>query len=138
MADVHNRSRYLAGCRCDRCRKANSDYKKQLRLSKAAEQLAPVRTLRQAAQAEQPDSEHGPAVTGVLAEISDLPAFANRQGLVQIALSLARVLDTPSAVAQWPSAAHRLSETLDKLRKGASSKTSRLASVQAMTGTRVG
>ena len=31
MSDVHNRTRYLAGCRCDRCRKAQSDYRKDLR-----------------------------------------------------------------------------------------------------------
>ena len=31
MSNVHNRTRYLAGCRCDRCRKAQSDYRKDLR-----------------------------------------------------------------------------------------------------------
>ena len=47
--------------------------------------------------------------------------------------ALARVLDSPLAIAQHPSAAHRLSETLDKIRKGADGRTGRLAAVRQMT-----
>ena len=36
-------------------------------------------------------------------------------------------------IAQHPSAAHRLSETLDKIRKGSDARTSKLASVRLMT-----
>ena len=71
-----------------------------------------------------------------MAEIGSLSTTGSRQGLVEIAIALARVLDSPLAIAQHPSAAHRLSETLDKLRKGADSKTGKLAAVRQMTRTK--
>jgi hypothetical protein len=43
------------------------------------------------------------------------------------------VLDPPLAIAQHPSAAHRLSETLDKIRKGSDTRQGKLASVRSMT-----
>ena len=42
--EVHNRTRYEAGCRCDRCRKAQSDYRKDLRLRSKARVPAGTRS----------------------------------------------------------------------------------------------
>jgi hypothetical protein len=82
-----------------------------------------------------PDADEVPGrvESGVLAEIGSLSTVGSRQGLVEIAIALAKVLDSPLAIAQHASAGHRLSETLDKLRKGADAKTGRLAAVRSMT-----
>lgn len=128
-----SRTSYNAGCRCDSCKQASSDYQKMRRQKMLASKHSPakVTTLRAAPTPEV--SETGGVEAGVMAEIGSLSTTASRQGLVQIALALARVLDSPLAIAQHPSAAHRLSETLDKLRKGADSKTGKLAAVRQMT-----
>ena len=75
----------------------------------------------------------GPVEAGVLAEIEGLQQTSERPGLAQMALSLARVMDDPKAVNQKPAAAAKLAELLDKLRKGADSRKSKLASVREMT-----
>jgi hypothetical protein len=61
-----------------------------------------------------------------------------RPGLAQAALELARLLDNPNAVNQKPAAAAKLADILDKLRKGADSRRSKLASVRAIAGARAG
>ena len=82
MSDVHNRTRYLAGCRCDRCRKAQSDYRKDLRRRSKSKQPT--------------ERAHpGPLETGVRAEIAGLTA--KRPGLVEGALAMARLLDSQPA-----------------------------------------
>lgn len=134
MAVEHgSRTKYNAGCRCDACKKASRDYDKSRRQKMLASKHAPA-TVTKLRSAPSPEvSEQGGVESGVMAEIGSLSTAANRQGLVQIAIALARVLDSPLAIAQHPSAAHRLSETLDKLRKGADSKTGKLAAVRQMT-----
>lgn len=133
MAVEHgSRTMYNTGCRCDPCVKSSRDYDKvrhQRRL--AAKHSASVTTLP--GPAEIGDSDAGAVEAGVMAEIGSLSTVGSRQGLVQIAIALAKVLDSPLAIAQHPSAAHRLSETLDKLRRGADGKTGRLAAVRSMT-----
>lgn len=134
MAVEHgSRTKYNAGCRCDSCKKASRDYDKMRRQKMLAGKHAPA-TVTKLRSAPSPEvAELGGVESGVMAEIGTLSTAANRQGLVQIAIALARVLDSPLAIAQHPSAAHRLSETLDKLRKGADSKTGKLAAVRQMT-----
>ena len=137
MAARHGtRSKYNTGCRCDACVKASRDYDKARRLAgrrgpvKAA-QVSTLPTPKSVADAV--DREAGRVEAGVMAEIGELSTAASRQGLVEIAIALARVLDSPLAIAQHPSAAHRLSETLDKLRKGADGRSGRLAAVRQMS-----
>lgn len=137
MAAAHGtRTRYNTGCRCDACKQASRDYDKLRRQRMLAGKHGggtltalpgpgPARTAS--------DDEPGRVEAGVLAEIGSLSTAAARQGLVEIAIALARVLDSPLAIAQHASAAHRLSETLDKLRKGADGRTGRLAAVRMMT-----
>lgn len=139
MAAQHGtRTRYNTGCRCADCKQASRDYDKARRQRVNA---AKHGTGRLTAVPQVPDvspvleHEAGRVEAGVLAEIGGLSTAASRQGLVEIAIALARVLDSPLAIAQHASAAHRLSETLDKLRKGADGRSGRLAAVRQMTRT---
>lgn len=130
MAARHGtRSKYNAGCRCDDCVQCNRDYDKSRRI---AGRRNPTVTSLPLPPKSAP-GEVGAVQAGVLAEIGGLSTAADRKGLVEIALALAKVLDSPLAIAQHPSAAHRLSETLDKLRKGADGRSGRLAAVRQMT-----
>ena len=70
---------------------------------------------------------------GVIAELEGLAQADARPGLKQTALALARILDSPRAVNQQPAAAAKLADLLDRLRKGADARKSRLASVREMT-----
>lgn len=140
MAVKHGtRTRYNSGCRCDECKQASRDYDKARRQKMLAAKHTPPTLTALPTGPSVPDSvlpEAGRVEAGVLAEIEQLSTTASRQGLVEIAIALARVLDSPLAIAQHPSAAHRLSETLDKLRKGADSRKGKLAAVRSMTRTR--
>ena len=101
MSDVHNRTRYLAGCRCDRCRKAQSDYRKDLRRRSKSKQpteraLTSVPSLPKPPAPPPTERAHpGPVETGVRAEIAGLTA--KRPGLVEGALAMARLLDSQPA-----------------------------------------
>lgn len=143
MADAGHgtRTRYNRGCTdgtggtaCDPCKQANRDYFKLRNQKKNAEKHGgTVASLPTAANApvDQPRGL-GPNEAGVVAELEGLPSLETRPGLVQAAYTLARVLDSPLAIAQHPQAAGRLADILDKLRKGAERK-GRLATVRAMT-----
>lgn len=137
MASQHGtRTRYNTGCRCDSCKQASRDYDKARRQSQNAAKhgggtVSSLPTVKPMAVIAEPEA--GRVESGVLAEIAGLSTVDSRQGLVEIAIALARVLDSPLAIAQHASAAHRLSETLDKLRKGADARKGRLAAVRKMT-----
>lgn len=133
MAVQHGtRSRYNAGCRCDECKKAASDYHKLRGQRQRATKLAPA-TVTAIGSAPSAPPECGRVEAGVIAELDELSSAAARPGLVEIAVALARVLDSPLAIAQHASAAHRLSETLDKIRKGSDARKGKLAAVRSMT-----
>lgn len=141
------RAKFNAGCTdgpegtaCDPCKKANRDYFKARNQAKNAEKHGgTVTVLKTAATStEQPAiREIGGVEAGVILELEGLPTLETRQGLVQTALTLARCLDSPLAIAQHPSAARQLADILDKLRKGAEKK-GRLSAVRAMTGAATG
>lgn len=75
----------------------------------------------------------GPVEAGVIVEMDGLTQAEVRPGLANAALELARLMDNPYATNQKPAAAAKLAELLDKLRKGADERRSRLATVRAMT-----
>ena len=133
------RTRYNSGCRCDECKQAARDYDKARRQAINARKHTPATAATVTKLPNGPhlavaqDYEPGRVESGVMAEIGGLSTAASRQGLVEIAVALARVLDSPLAIAQHPSAAHRLSETLDKIRKGSEARKGRLSSVRQMT-----
>lgn len=134
MAAQHGtRTRYNTGCRCDACKQASRDYDKIRRQRMLASKHGPAAVTALPTAGAPASDEVGRVEAGVLAEIGALSTTGSRQGLVEIAIALARVLDSPLAIAQHPSAAHRLSETLDKLRKGADTRQGKLAAVRQMT-----
>lgn len=134
MAVKHgSRTKYNQGCRCDECKMAAREYDKRRRLARAAGTTPSASVTKLPTAPMAVTDEPGRVESGVLAEIGGLSTAASRQGLVEIAIALARVLDSPLAIAQHPSAAHRLSETLDKIRKGADSRVGKLAAVRSMT-----
>jgi len=132
------RARYKAGCKCSSCATTEKKYqqgarqrRKERQAAESSQVTTQVATLTLAPPQREP--EPGRVEVGVTAELSRLSTVANREGLFEVAIALARVLDTEHAIAQHPSAAHRLSETLDKLRKGSEASAGRLASVRALT-----
>lgn len=140
MAVQHGtRTMYNRGCRCEGCVQSNRDYNKARGQAIRARKHAPATVTKLPTGptlAAVPDHEPGRVESGVLAEITGLSTASSRQGLVEIAIALARVLDSPLAIAQHASAAHRLSETLDKIRKGADNRKGKLAAVRSMTRSR--
>ncbi len=127
MAVRHGtRTAYADGCRCDPCSTVQSRYMAERNRAKREKRVIA------ALPAVEDTSAPGEVESAVLAELDGLSTASSRPGLVAVAVSLARVLDTQSAVAQHPSAAHRLSEALDKLRRGADAKQSKLAAVRSL------
>src|SRR6185437_1651605 len=81
--EVHNRTRYKAGCRCDRCRKAQSDYRKDLRLRSKARVPAGTRSTLKAATtlpSSSKPSKPGRVESAVLAELEGLTTAAKPGG----------------------------------------------------------
>lgn len=116
------------------------DNRRQTKLMAASGEKSPVVPFRQVATATGPSASDGPGrvEAGVLSEIEGLDQASERPGLKETALALARIMDNPKAVNQQAAAAAKLTDLLDKLRKGADSRRSRLASVRAMTSVKTG
>lgn len=141
--NVHNRTRYLAGCRCDTCRKANSDYRRDLNRRKQEQKLTAVAELPTPEQSPPPAQppatreDEAPARDSVQAKIREeldaLAAIDEHPGLAATALAMGRILDSPVALAQQPAAARRLMELMDALGKGGRKKRGKLATVREMT-----
>lgn len=140
MAANHGKpQRYRDGCRCDECRAAIREYQADLRRRKAAGE--PVAGSGNVVSFASRPANTAPAVPGrveaaVEAEIEHLQQTVDRPGLAAMALTLAQLMDDPTQKGKWPDASAKLDGLLDKLRKGADSKKSKLASVRAMTSGR--
>lgn len=131
MATQHGtRACYVGGCRRVECREAESAYQRDRRRHKRP--LTSVPTLSTPEAPVEPP-EPGRVELGVIAEIGGLTTAHKRPGLVEGALAMARLLDTPLNSAQHPQAMARLQAALDQLRKGADSRKSWLADVRQMT-----
>lgn len=137
MAATHG-TRYMyqtKGCRCEDCTAANRDYFKIRNQAKnAAKHGGKVTVLKTVPTGSaQPDvREIGPNEAATLLELAGLPLATSRPGLTQVVLTLARLMDSPLAIAQHPQAAGRYTEIMDRLRKGAEKK-GRLSAVRQMT-----
>ena len=84
--ELHNRTRYKAGCRCDRCRKAQSDYRKDLRLRSKARVPAGTRSTLKSVPALPSSyalSKPGRVESAVLAEIEGLTTAVNARRLLR-------------------------------------------------------
>lgn len=147
----HGLSKYNAGCRCDQCKQVMSEYRKAHRrkISEAMGDVAAppatgLRLLRvsensvstsENANQELSEPQQTPdnsVLAAVRAEIESIGAHP-RPGLAAAALVLAADLGNSKAVSVHPAAAAKLSDLLEQLRKSASGKRSKLASVRAMT-----
>lgn len=126
-------TRYLKGCRCEQCKAAHRLYAQEYRQRKAGGVDTTARALVVVPKPRPTAALEGSVEAGVRAEIDGLANTELRPGLAQAALALARLMDDPMAMNQKPAAAAKLVELLDKLRKGADERRSRLASVRAMT-----
>src|SRR5690349_13837124 len=123
MAARHGTRRgYADGYRCGDGKDAQRLYQQRYR----ERSLSPVTNATTALAAP------GPVESGVQAEIGG-PAAEARPGLAQMALAMARILDS-KAVNQQPAAAKVLASLLDKLHQaGAPGRRGHLATVRAMT-----
>lgn len=145
MADHGTRSRYNAGCRCERCvgaqrayDRARADKRRGLQVVSAPQAPAPaVAATTPAVEPADgvPAAPTGPGDVelGVRARIEMLSTAEKRPDLVAICVALARVMDTPQAMPQHSAASHRLRETLHELSIGAEQPRSRLGAVREMS-----
>lgn len=144
------RQRYKQGCGCDPCKAAEAAYKREQRRRRNARNAAgedapplvvvhnfPANPPPSATAPEGPDQgaerQPGPVEAAIRAQLGALSTVETRAGEAEMAYNLARLLDNPKALPQHSAATHRLSELVDKLRKGADKKTGKLASVRKMT-----
>lgn len=134
------RSSYVTGCRCPECRLAESNYQKGRRRrgikpGKPLVSVPPHPEIAVAARAQVAPipAGPGPVERGVLAEIEGLSTARKRPGLVQGALAMARILDSPLSTPQHPPAMARLQNALAELRVGADARTGWLTEVRKLT-----
>ena len=138
-------SSYAAGCRCDLCKRAAADARRERRRREreAVGELDPAdmggRPLVSIPECGPSTSDylHIGVVEAVSLEIDGLGANL-RPGLAAAALALARILDNPRAVSTQPAAAAQLVNILGQLRKSASGAKPKLAAVRQMTKNRGG
>lgn len=141
-------SSYNRGCRCDLCKQAATDARRERRrLEREAvgelagrTRLVSIPTGGAATSANvhvcSQTTPENSCVAGVLEEIG---ALSNpRRGLVAVAIAMAQLLDNPKAVSSHPPAAGRLVQVLDKLRSSSPRRRSNLAVVRSMTETGYG
>ncbi|MFD7045653.1 hypothetical protein [Rhodococcus jostii] len=128
---MHNRTRYLAGCRCEVCKSAQSVYRRELSARKAAGK--PVRPVLVQMPSQDVSTVDGESVEAAVGREIGMLDTSKRPGLVATAIALARILDTRSAMAQHASAAGKLAELLAELSSSAPKKRSKLAELREAT-----
>jgi hypothetical protein len=138
-------SSYNRGCRCDLCKRAATDARRERRRleREAVGELAGRTRLVSVPTGDASTSGNvvpAPAnhaknscVAAVLEEISALKH--PRPGLVAVAIAMAAVLDNPKAVSSQPPAAGRLVQVLEKLRSSSPGHHGNLRLVREMTNT---
>jgi hypothetical protein len=141
MADHGSRQSYGEGCRCQECKSAQAVYMREWKARKAGADIpeprkgrpkkgesasvTPIRTPK-------PDVI-GDAQQAVLDELETLTVAGSRKSAAQAALAMARILDNPAALPQQPTAAAKLMQIMDDLRKGSGRSKGRLVGLQQMT-----
>jgi hypothetical protein len=135
-----SRQSYKRGCRCDLCKQAEREYKKDLRQRQreaVGEFVTPSVTLSLVSGSgsdfkSHPVSGSGAVESAVALEIDELGPH-QRPGLAAGALAMARILDNPKAVSTQPAAAAKLAQILETLRRTSTATKPKLASVRQMT-----
>ena len=120
---IHNRSGYMAGCRCEVCTEANRLHAREHKRSRG-----------KAAVLEKLNAEpRGRVVEAVATDLAACNAFEERPGLAATAMAMAELLDNASATPQWPAAAARLTAILLEVVPAVPVRASGLAAVREMT-----
>jgi hypothetical protein len=143
-SERHGIAKYNAGCRCDVCKKATSEYHRarRRRLAESVGDPQPpagtgLRVIKGAADAvatsNDTEFEDRPSVVSAVSEAIESMAGHKRPDLAAAALALAAILDNPKAVSTQPAAAAKMSDLMDQIRKSGDQKKSKLASVRSMT-----
>ena len=142
MADAHNRTRYTKGCHCDVCTRANTEYNQKRRAARreaaAAGNVTPKPTAikggskPRSTPAETTQIPYKESVTAaVKAELETYVGAETRPALAAMALALARVLDTPSALPQHAAAVGKLEGLLTTIAKHGVKQESTLSKMRA-------
>lgn len=138
MADHGTRQSYAEGCRCAPCKGAQAKYMREYKARKAGATVTDIRAPGRPPKCAVPPVPVsapvgvGPNEQAVLEELATLTSAETRKGVAAGALTMARILDNPLALAQQPSAFAKLQTALEDLRKGSARRKGRLASVQSM------
>jgi len=148
--NTHGTSGYRAGCRCVECTLAESDRKRRFRGTGTGAKSAVETNVTQLrrnttshvgtsarSQASGKESPIGPVGQAVMADTADLPEAPGKSIMVEMALTLARLLDNPRYVGLHVQASRQLSAVLGSLTGGKASgrrkSGARLATVQSLT-----
>jgi hypothetical protein len=134
MSLKHGRTRYARGCRCDICKAAERDYQRNRYRRQRGLPVDPPEGPPLIVASADGQGGAGPVESAVQAELHSLHTVTDRPGVAQIALALARILDSPKAVSSQPAAAKVLAALLDTLRSAsAHGRRGGLAMVRTMT-----
>jgi len=141
VAEHGTRQCYSQGCRLPECKAAQAEYVRGYKARKAGAVVdirRPGRPRKGEASpapiaAPEMPAGGGPNEQAVRAELANLSSASVRLASAAAAVSMAKILDSPLALAQQPAAATRLEAIMSGLRQGSQKRKGRLASVQAMT-----
>lgn len=133
-------SSYSAGCRCDVCKRAAADARRERR-RREREAVGELpgsdipRTRLVSIATDNPSTSGYVDASVVVAVGAEIDALGGgvRPGLAAAAMALAAVLDNPRATSSKPAAAGALVNILNQLRKSAAGAKPKLASVRSMT-----
>jgi hypothetical protein len=139
----HGIAKYNAGCRCDVCKRATSEYHKARRQRLAESvgdpQIPPGAGLRVINNASGPVTsddlvvEARPSVVAAVKMAIEALGEHNRPDLEAGALAMAAILDNNKAVATQPAAVAKMADLMAQLRKSGDTRKSKLAAVRSMT-----
>jgi hypothetical protein len=107
--------------------------KRMLRPVPRSENYQPIESGQREDAAGSENSEPGPVVAAVRAELATLGDLTGWQGLAAAAVAMAHILDSPGAVTTQPAACRQLMSLLDVLHKHADVPRRRLEAVTKMS-----
>lgn len=142
----HGIAKYNAGCRCDVCKKATSEYHRarRRRLAEATGDPsvpmgAGLRVINgasdEALTSDNTDYDGRPSAVASVLKAIELLGEHKRPDLEAGALAMAAILDNPKAVSTQPAALAKMSDVMAQLRKSTDAKKSRLTAIRSMTST---
>lgn len=135
----HGASGYRGGCRCQKCRSAESARQRRFRARNPNAQIRGVPrvvalpSIPQQAQAGSQGPGPGEVEQATREQLAGMPKAAERQGEARAAIRLAQLLDDPAYFALSAQNANKLHMILTSLGTPKRKARSRLAAVESMT-----